>query len=224
MDSERFSIVMDTSNPWSGVDSSLVPLRNALILGERTGHINKRSDYDVEKLQDEVQEKMPSCRLIKLLRETTAAKKEINKIHLEIQQRMQDKETQDITHFSSLEDKIKVIKGLNSHIESIIECKSQLLVRLQQPFVGDFIKLEAQYHKFAAALFPQIAPLLADLNTHLENISWTKTLTFSDGKLETMLSELNSVLASLQTNFQSLCQMRGSMGALYQHDSQTVHH
>ncbi|XP_021344606.1 AUGMIN subunit 2-like, partial [Mizuhopecten yessoensis] len=121
-------------------------------------------------------------------------------------------------------DKIKVIKGLNSHIESIIECKSQLLVRLQQPFVGDFIKLEAQYHKFAGALFPQIAPLLADLNTHLENISWTKNLTFSDGKLEIMLSELNSILATLQTNFQSLCQMRGSMGSLYQHDSQTVPH
>ncbi|XP_069110139.1 LOW QUALITY PROTEIN: uncharacterized protein, partial [Argopecten irradians] len=174
---------------------------------------------DDKNLQDEVKEKMPSCRLIKLLRETTAARKDLNKAQLEIQQRMQDKETQDITHFNSLENKIKVVKGLNSHIESIIECKSELLVRLQQPFVGDFIKLEAQYHKFAASLFPQIAPLLADLNTHLENISWAKSLTFSDRKLDTILSELNSVLSTLQANFQYLCQMRGSMGSLYHHDS-----
>lgn len=212
-------MALNNSNPWSTVDSSLVPLRNALMLGERTGHISKRSDYNVEKLQDDTQEKMPSCRLIKLLRETTKTRRELNKVHLEIHQRMQDKETQDITHFNSLENKIKMIQGLNSHMESIIECKSQLLVRLQQPFIGDFIKLEAQYHRFAALLFPQIAPLLADLNTHLENISWTKTLTFSDEKLTTMLSELNSVLATLQTNFQSLCQMRSTMGSLHQNDS-----
>lgn len=37
--------------------------------------------------------------------------------------------------------------------------------------------------RYAAEIFPEIAPLLADLNTHLENISWTKSLCFKDGKL-----------------------------------------
>lgn len=37
--------------------------------------------------------------------------------------------------------------------------------------------------RYAAELFPQIAPILADLNTHLENIAWVKSLSFSDGKM-----------------------------------------
>lgn len=49
--------------------------------------------------------------------------------------------------FLILEEKIKKISSLNTHIQSILDSKSQLLLRLQQPFVGDFIKLEAQYHR-----------------------------------------------------------------------------
>jgi len=44
-------------------------------------------------------------------------------------------------------EKIEKVKSLNSHIQSIIDSKSQLLTRLQQPYVGEFIKLEAQYHR-----------------------------------------------------------------------------
>ena len=43
--------------------------------------------------------------------------------------------------------KIEKVKSLNSHIQSIIDSKAQLLTRLQQPYVGEFIKLEAQYHR-----------------------------------------------------------------------------
>ena len=46
------------------------------------------------------------------------------------------------------EGRISKIKSLNSHIESIIDNKNQLIQRLQQPFQGDFIKLEAQYHRW----------------------------------------------------------------------------
>lgn len=45
------------------------------------------------------------------------------------------------------EKRIKDIQSLNGHMQSIIDSKSQLKTRLQQPFVGDFVKIEAQYHR-----------------------------------------------------------------------------
>lgn len=45
------------------------------------------------------------------------------------------------------EKRIKDIQSLNGHMQSIIDSKSQLKTGLQQPFVGDFVKIEAQYHR-----------------------------------------------------------------------------
>lgn len=45
------------------------------------------------------------------------------------------------------EKRVKDIQSLNGHMQSIIDSKSQLKTRLQQPFVGDFVKIEAQYHR-----------------------------------------------------------------------------
>ena len=39
------------------------------------------------------------------------------------------------------------------------------------------------FHRYASELFPQVAPMLGELNTHLENITWNKSLSFADGKL-----------------------------------------
>lgn len=47
-----------------------------------------------------------------------------------------------------LGEKIDKVQSLNSHMQSIIDSKAQLLTRLQQPYVGEFIKLEAQYHRY----------------------------------------------------------------------------
>ena len=46
------------------------------------------------------------------------------------------------------EKRIDKIKKLNSHLESVIESKDQLIKRLQQPFQGEYLKLEAQYHRY----------------------------------------------------------------------------
>lgn len=46
------------------------------------------------------------------------------------------------------EKRIKDIQSLNEHMQSIIDSKTQLKTRLQQPFVGDYVKIEAQYHKY----------------------------------------------------------------------------
>ncbi|XP_022319271.1 HAUS augmin-like complex subunit 2 [Crassostrea virginica] len=191
-------------NPWSDADSALSPLLNVLSLVEKLGYIDKSK-------HEKVKSSAPSLALITMLKETTRIQKELHQVDLDIQRRMQDKETKDITHIAVREKRVKDIQSLNGHMQSIIDSKSQLKTRLQQPFVGDFVKIEAQYHRYAADLFPQISPILADLNTHLENITWVKSLSFKDGKMDGLLSELNNTLAGLQTTFQLLCQMRNNM-------------
>ncbi|XP_062575823.1 HAUS augmin-like complex subunit 2 [Saccostrea cucullata] len=195
-------------NPWSDADSALSPLLNVLKLAEKLGYVQKNKE---EKLKSST----ASLAVIALLKEITKIQKELHQVDLEIQKRMQDRETSDITHLDTREKRIKNIQSLNGHMQSIIDSKSQLKTRLQQPFVGDFVKIEAQYHRYAAELFPQVAPVLADLNTHLENITWVKSLSFSDGQMESLLSEINNTLAGLQTSFQLLCQMRNNMAQFH---------
>ncbi|XP_048753486.2 HAUS augmin-like complex subunit 2 [Ostrea edulis] len=191
-------------NPWSDADSALSPLLNVLNLAEKLGYVQK--DKAVQ-----FKSSAPSLAMIAVLKESSRIQKELHQVDLDIQKRMQDKETSDITHFDTREKRIKDIQSLNGHMQSIIDSKTQLKTRLQQPFVGDYVKIEAQYHKYAAEIFPQIAPILADLNTHLENITWMKSLSFNDGQMENLLSELHNSLAGLQTTFQLLCQMRTCM-------------
>lgn len=198
-------------NPWSDADSALSPLLNVLNIVEKLGYVQKTKD-------DKIKNPSPSIALIALLKETSKIQRELHQVDLDIQRRMQDKETSDITHLAVREKRIKDIQSLNGHMQSIIDSKSQLKTRLQQPFVGDFVKIEAQYHRYAAELFPQIAPILADLTTHLENIAWVKSLSFSDGKMDSLLSDLNNTLAGLQTTFQLLCQMRNNMAQFHHID------
>ncbi|XP_061168096.1 HAUS augmin-like complex subunit 2 [Saccostrea echinata] len=207
MDLNSFTRVGE-QNPWSDADSSLSPLLNVLNLAEKLGYVLKNKE-------DKLKSSTASLAVIAVLKEITKIQKELHQVDLEIQKRMQDRETSDITHLDTREKRIKNIQSLNGHMQSIIDSKSQLKTRLQQPFVGDFVKIEAQYHRYAAELFPQVAPVLADLNTHLENITWVKSLSFSDGQMESLLSEINNTLAGLQTTFQLLCQMRNNMAQFH---------
>lgn len=203
-------------NPWVGDDKFLGPFRSALALAERTGHLQKYGDQNTENIRREIQETAPSLKLFSILKQRSRCQIELARLNLEIQCRLQDKETSDITHFDELTEKINRVCSLNSHIQSIIDSKERLINRLQQPFVGDFIRLEARFHKYASELLPQIAPLLGDLNTNLENIMWMKSMSFSDKRLDNLLSDLSTALASLQSNFQALCQLRQSISNLYQ--------
>ncbi|XP_052266166.1 HAUS augmin-like complex subunit 2 [Dreissena polymorpha] len=207
------SQMAESNNPWSTQDKSLTGLKKALMLGERTGHVANKSSSLV--LDPEKSTHLPSVKLIQVLKKMSRAQAELNKVNLEIQLRMQDKETRDITHLDVLEARINKIKSLNSHIECVIESKELLNRRLQQPFQGEYLKLEAQHHKFACELFPQITPLLGELSTNLENIVWAKSLKWTDGRLDKLISELSSALGAMQTSFQSYCQIQQSMRQLH---------
>ncbi|KAL4240647.1 hypothetical protein ACF0H5_001438 [Mactra antiquata] len=215
--------ISDTRNPWSSQDKSLTGLKRALLLGVQTGHIASRQEFEDNGIDTETQSLLPSMKLIQVLKKMARARAELNKINLEIQCRMQDKETRDVTHLDILEKRIEKIKQLNSHIESVIDDKDQLIQRLQQPFQGEYLKLEAQYHRFACEVFQKITPLLGELSTNLENITWAKSLSFNDGRLDALISELYSTLNAMQTSFQSLCQIQQSVGQLHKVETSNLH-
>ncbi|XP_033122181.1 AUGMIN subunit 2-like [Anneissia japonica] len=204
------------SNPWD-INSGSPNLGAILRLAERTGHlphqgtfrINDASYISMEmERQIHLPENSHSLQLIQQLRELTRQGKEFDKVSLDIQCRLQDKETSDITHADLLESKISQLKEMASHLQSVVKAKHQLITCLQQPFVGDYIKIEAVYHRHVKEMFPLIASCLADLATNLNNIEWSKEFSAKDSQLDGTLSCISSSLAQLQTNFQSLCQIR----------------
>ncbi|XP_041363414.1 AUGMIN subunit 2-like [Gigantopelta aegis] len=227
MDSQSMrSVHYDTSmvsNPWAKDSDTVIAWKNCLVLAEKTGFRpsssscpNTSTNHEdlFTPVSDWENQDLPSLRLIALQRKITDLRKENHRIQLEIQRRMQDREIRDITHLDVLENKIQMINTLSVHIELIIQNKDRLIRRLQEPFVGEFIKLDAEYHKYASMLFSQITPVLSDLNQHLDNIRWASTIKLDDGKLDNTLSQISSLFAMLQTHCHSLLEMRDRIGQI----------
>lgn len=81
------------------------------------------------------------------------------------------------------ESKIATISSLNAHLQTILEKKQELTTRLQQPVVGDNLRVEAAYHDHIRELFPMVALHLAKLNQNLENIQWSHDFKQTDEQL-----------------------------------------
>ena len=50
------------------------------------------------------------------------------------------------------EQRIAKVNELNSHLEQVISNKQQLMARLQQPFVNDYLPVELQYQRWNFAI------------------------------------------------------------------------
>ena len=81
------------------------------------------------------------------------------------------------------ESKIAHLNELNSHLQSVVQHKDRLINTLQQPFVGDYLKLEATYHRHVKELFPLVASSLAELTANIDNIQWASSFDLQDGKM-----------------------------------------
>ncbi|XP_013398379.1 HAUS augmin-like complex subunit 2 [Lingula anatina] len=205
-------------NPWVDDDKALGTISSVLKIAERTGHIKGLKDAcipDDDVSRRRLYSEVSSLKFITLLREISKTQKQLDKANLEIQCRFQDKETRDVTHMDTLEKRSADITKLCTHLQSIVNNKSHLIGRLQQPFVGDYLKIEATYHRYVSQVFPMLAPILAELTNQLDNIEWAKKVDIGDGQLETVLTDISSALASLQTSFQSVCQLRDSISHLH---------
>jgi len=204
-------------NPWLDDDRSLGSLRNALLLAERHGYL-KQDNQPYYLNEDEVlrvARKTPSLQMIETLKDIQEKRSQIHETSLSIQHHQQERETRDITQSSILEKHVAELGDMNNHLQKVTQNKDNLITRLQQPFVGDFIKLDAHYHTYAAETIPTLVPILADLTKQLDNIDWTSKNLWNDGSLENLLSELATNLAGLQSSFLSMLRLRSSIQQLH---------
>lgn len=197
-------------NPWT-TDACTANLRNAVLLAQRTGHFIGHAGKQGEQLLAE----MASMKQINLQREISRVRKELNKVNLEIQKKMQHHETRDITEVKIVEERTDQMKSLSDHVQSLTTHKDALISRLQQPFVGDYFKLEASYHKEACEVFNKLAPVLSHLTLYLDDLRWINKQDFSGRELDDLLTELSSTLASLQTSFQTVMNMAHHISVMH---------
>lgn len=199
-------------NPWTA-DKVAVALNNALLLAEKTGHICRRGDSLNETVQIKVQQ-MPSLRMINLQKELSQHNIAMNKVNFEIQKRMLYHETKDLVDISVIEQRTNNVKRLVDHLQLVISNKDYLLTRLQQPFAGEYLKIGAQFHRYACELFTQIAPALSDLTSHIDDLAWVNTNSLLQNQLDQVLTDISSALAIIQTGFQTISHMSNCISSL----------
>ncbi|CAG8818059.1 12470_t:CDS:2 [Racocetra persica] len=72
---------------------------------------------------------------------------------------------------------------------------SNLLMRLKDPFVGEHIDLEPEYHKDFSELFPAIAQSIALLPHDLRSLEWFGSHTVADKTIDSQIEEISSLIA-----------------------------
>lgn len=211
----RSSFVEETANPWSPSSAYIQvgSLQNILSFAEKSGHLDRRT-VKTEEIMGTVDKISPSVALIRLLREITRLGKALDKVNIEIQSHLKEAETKDITHVDVMGQRCQQIDNISSQLSVIIEKKDELLSRLQQPLVGEFLEIDAAHHKNTAEVFPMIASNLASFPTLLENIAWIRNFSLADGQLLGVLSSIESMFAEIQSFYQALCQSRSLMSCL----------
>jgi len=201
-------------NPWLDDDRSLGSLKNTILLAERHGYLKQVSQPFYQNPEDAYR-KAPSLQMIEILKDIQEKRSQLHETSLSIQHHQQERETRDLTQASVLEKHITELGDLNNHLQKVTQSKDNLITRLQTPFVGDFIKLDAQYHRYAAETLPTLVPILADLTKELDNIDWVGRKQWNDGSLDHLLSELSTSLAGLQSSFLSMIHLRTSIQQLH---------
>lgn len=220
----RSSFVDETVNPWSPSSAyiNVGSLQNILTFAEKSGHIDRR-DVNMEEIRSKVNTSSPSVALIRLLREITSLGKALDKVNLEIQSHLKEAETKDVTHVDILGSRCHQLEQISGQLSTIIEKKDELVSRLQQPFVGEYLEIDAAHHKSAADVLPMISLDLASFPTLLENIAWIRNFSLADGQMLSVLSSIESSFAEIQSCYQALCQSRNLMSRLEEeHGKQTL--
>ncbi|KXJ14140.1 HAUS augmin-like complex subunit 2 [Exaiptasia diaphana] len=138
----------------------------------------------------------------------------LRKVNREIQKLLRHAETQDVTNIDILATRAHKLEKISLHLSSVIDKKDDLIARLQQPFVGEYLMMDSQYHSSASSSLPMIASQLAALPDHLDDLTWANNFTLKDGQLENILSSIESSFIDLQNYFRALTKSRKIMGQL----------
>ncbi|KAI8742004.1 HAUS augmin-like complex subunit 2 isoform X1 [Biomphalaria glabrata] len=204
IDQASFNIDLHESNPWDHDDDNINNLRNFLIKANQLGFDTMRNQTKISKALKE----LSSSQIIAQQKEITQKNKTLLKAKYSIRKHIEEKETSDVLHLNLIEERINTVKQLCTDLDTVLQNTELLVNRLQKPFVGSYLKIDAAYHRHASELFMQLVPTLNDLNFHLENLTWMANNDFSAAQLEPLLKEIQSRAASLQTTYHTLSQIR----------------
>ncbi|KAH9494848.1 hypothetical protein Btru_015812 [Bulinus truncatus] len=185
---------INATNPWDDDNTNII--RNFLIKANQLGFDTARN----QKTAAEAIQELNSSKIIAKQKEITLKIKSLLKIKESLRRHSEEKETAEILHVNLIEDRINIVKQICTDLDTVLQNTELIINRLQKPYVGSYIKLDAAYHRHASELFMQLVPTLNDLNVHLENITWMANNDFSPTQLEPLLMEIQSRAASLQNH------------------------
>jgi len=197
-------------NPWEHDDPLVTSLRNCLIQAQQMGHNTLEEDNQCgQELST-----LPSMRLIQLQKDRSSRNRALQKVERRIANSKLEKEQAAFTHLQVIESQINTVKELCTDFDSIIKKSNILRNRLQKPFVGQHIKMDAVYHSFAKEVFSSLVPSLNDVSIHLDNIIWISHTDLSASQLDDLLKDMESLIASVSTSLFSISQYRNIVDKL----------
>jgi len=157
----------------------------------------------------------PSLQMIKLQREISHTRRQIEEVKLKIQHQQRNAETYDITDADILEERIKKVRVLIDHLECIVKHKEVLIATLQQPFINDFIPLESAHQRYASEVISMLVPTLTDLPRVLENTDRIGQLEARNTRLTELQTDASAVVSSQKAIYQQIYKLRSAMQRLH---------
>ncbi|CAG8443820.1 8215_t:CDS:2 [Funneliformis mosseae] len=106
--------------------------------------IVKKVEYTTGPVTFTTSQTESSIHLAKLLKEILILHDNIQEVLTKIKDSQQ---SFDLVKKSEIEKKIKILSNFSKHIASITSHKQSLLMRLKEPFVGEHINIEPEYHR-----------------------------------------------------------------------------
>ncbi|XP_071488364.1 uncharacterized protein [Diadema antillarum] len=170
-------------NPWASDVNSTSATASIIRYSEKSGYLRLKRDEDAQEIMETLQRQSTSLKLIHHLKEIAEKTRQLSQVNVEIQCHLMDKETRDLTHLNLLDAKIVNLSSISGHLQRAIQQKKELINRLQQPLVGDFLRVEASYHAQVKELFPLLVSCLGELSANLENVQWGSGFELSDGRM-----------------------------------------
>ncbi|XP_046854827.1 AUGMIN subunit 2-like [Xenia sp. Carnegie-2017] len=204
----------DSKNPWSTFSPyiDVGSLEKVLTLARKKGQLPQELGEDrYNEIKKRVRETSKSVQLIEQLENLSSLQTSLSKVKEKICEHHLEQETKDLTDPNSLDEKIKKLEDLARHFSANVDKKEELVNRLQQPFVGDYINIDAEYQKYLVDAISQLSDILTNVTTYVDNLTWNCTFTWEDSTLEKILGGMSSTLAQMQSFFQASFQQRNLM-------------
>ncbi|RUP44462.1 hypothetical protein BC936DRAFT_149424 [Jimgerdemannia flammicorona] len=101
----------------------------------------------------------------------------------------------DITQPGDIDNKTARLHMLSVHLNLLLVQQRPLLVRLKQPYAGDCIRVEPEFHRELEALLPRAIRSIATVPADAENVTAWGTGQVSEADLDRLLASISTALA-----------------------------